>query len=404
MQRACHSSAPRDHDVVNRRKLHRPGSVLPLVLLLAGSPAGAAHLPDWAAAIAATAPEIPPGVPATTTRVLLSETRYTVQPDGTYRVRRRFAVQALSVVTEGVAIGSYHFDETAAITASRAWHLRHDEQVRRSHSAPVDIAVGDAFLTSSKTRLFPVDDVKKGSLVFFEFEAKEKPYFLTLTNLFFENAPVVLARFELELPPGWSARWTWLQGKGPEPTVAGPLRSWELRDLPAPVKEDLAPPPEQVAAELGVNLSAPPGAVAATATFFDWAAVSGWYEGMAKGRAAVTPAIAAAAGRSPSDGEPNTVKRILDSATMVRDRVRYVAVELGIGGYQPHAASETLSNLYGDCKDKGTLLQSVLSAAGITSYPLLVNVGGSSSREPGVSSSRCPRRRHRRIAWRDGWI
>jgi len=110
---------------------------------------------------------------------------------------------------------------------------------------PVDIAVGDAFLSTSKARLIPVDNVKKGSLVFFEFEAREKPYFLTLTNLFFENAPVVLGRFELELPPGWSARWAWLQGKGPEPTVTGPLRSWEMRDLPAPVKEDLAPPPEQ---------------------------------------------------------------------------------------------------------------------------------------------------------------
>src|SRR3989449_6982983 len=98
---------------------------------------------------------------------------------------------------------------------------------------------------------------------------------------------------------------------------------------------------------------------------------------MAKGRGDVTPAIAtAAAGRGTSEGDPSALERILASATMVRDRVRYVAVELGIGGYQPRPASETLSKLYGDCKDKGTLLQSVLSAGGITSYPLLVNVGG----------------------------
>ncbi len=377
MRRVLDSSAPLDRDVVRRRNLRRRGSILALALLLAGSQARAAHLPEWAAAIAAAAPEVPPGSPATPTRVLLSETRYSVQPDGTYRVRRRLAVQALSVVTEGVGIGYFHFDETAQIVASRAWHLRHDDSVRRSHSAPVDIAVGDAFLTSSKTRLFPVDDVKKGSLVFFEFEAKEKPYFLTLTNLFFEGAPVALARFELELPPGWSARWTWLQGKGPEPTMTGPVRSWDLRDLPAPVKEDLAPPPDEMAPELGVNLAPPPGAVPAAANFSDWAAVSRWYEAMAKGRGDVTPAIAtAAAGRGTSEGDPSALERILASATMVRDRVRYVAVELGIGGYQPRPASETLSKLYGDCKDKGTLLQSVLSAGGITSYPLLVNVGG----------------------------
>src|SRR5206468_9062578 len=111
--------------------------------------------------------------------------------------------------------------------------------------------------------------------------------------------------------------------------------------------------------------------------FSDWAAVSRWYEAMAKGRGDVTPAIAtAAAGRGTSEGDPSALERILASATMVRDRVRYVAIELGIGGYQPRPASETLSRLYGDCKDKGTLLQAVLAARGITSYPLLVNAGG----------------------------
>ena len=97
---------------------------------------------------------------------------------------------------------------------------------------------------------------------------------------------------------------------------------------------------------------------------------------MARGREAVTPAIEAVARRGPSEGDPSALERMLASATMVRDRVRYVAVELGIGGFQPHAAAETLSNLYGDCKDKGTLLQSVLAAGGMTSYPLLVNLGG----------------------------
>src|SRR5882762_8855061 len=340
MRPASHSSAPPDGDGMRRRNPGRRGSFLALALLLAGSPARASSLPDWAAAIAAGAPEVPPGAPSSPTRVLLSETRYSVQPDGTYRVRRRVAVQALSVVTEGVGVGYFHFDETAQIVASRAWHLRHDDSVRRSHSAPLDITVGDAFLTSSKTRLFPVDDVKKGSLVFFEFEAKEKPYFLTLTNLFFENAPVGAARFEIELPPGWSARWTWLRGKGPEPAVSGAVRTWEMKDLPEPVKEDLAPPPEETAPMLGVNLAPPPGAVTAAASFPDWAAVSRWYEGMAKGREAVTPAIAAAAGPGPSAGEASPLDRILASARMVRDRVRYVAVELGIGGYQPHAAAE----------------------------------------------------------------
>src|SRR5262245_37702420 len=375
-RRASSSSALKANDMITIRSLRR--CALPAIALALGtSPAHASRFPDWAAAIVANAPEVPAGVPASPTRILLSETRYAIQPDGTYRIRRRLAVQALSAVTEGISLGWYHFDETAQFTSTRAWHLPPNEvTARRSHMLPMDIAVGDEFLTSSKVRVVPIDNVKKGSLVFFEFEARERPYFLTLTSLFYEGAPVALARFELELPPGWNARWAWLQGSGPEPTVAGSMRSWEMRDLPAPIKEDLAPAPEESAAMLGVNLSPPPGAGVAAAVFSDWAAVSRWYEGLAKDRATVTPAIETAAKRAVPDGGPSRLDVMLASASTVRDRVRYVAVELGIGGFQPRAAAETLSNLYGDCKDKATLLQSFLAARGITSFPLIVNLGG----------------------------
>ena len=45
----------------------------------------------------------------------------------------------------------------------------------------------------------------------------------------------------------------------------------------------------------------------------------------------------------------------------------------GVGRYQPHAASEVLQNGYGDCKDKHTLLQPMLKAEGIQSYPVLID-------------------------------
>jgi hypothetical protein len=57
----------------------------------------------------------------------------------------------------------------------------------------------------------------------------------------------------------------------------------------------------------------------------------------------------------------------------VQKEVRYVAIEIGIGGYQPHVASATLSNKYGDCKDKATLLTVMLRQAGITAYPVIIH-------------------------------
>jgi hypothetical protein len=57
--------------------------------------------------------------------------------------------------------------------------------------------------------------------------------------------------------------------------------------------------------------------------------------------------------------------------------IHYVALDFGIGRYQPHAADDVLSNEYGDCKDKHTLLAALLKAEGIEAWPVLI----SSSRE-----------------------
>jgi hypothetical protein len=60
-------------------------------------------------------------------------------------------------------------------------------------------------------------------------------------------------------------------------------------------------------------------------------------------------------------------------AEFMQKDIRYMAVELGIGGFQPHPAPDTFSHRYGDCKDKATLLASMLREVGIDSYLVIVN-------------------------------
>src|SRR5262249_39611597 len=55
--------------------------------------------------------------------------------------------------------------------------------------------------------------------------------------------------------------------------------------------------------------------------------------------------------------------------------IRYVAINLGVGAIVPHAASEVLTNLYGDCKDHVTLLQALLKAKGIDSTVAIIDAG-----------------------------
>ena len=56
--------------------------------------------------------------------------------------------------------------------------------------------------------------------------------------------------------------------------------------------------------------------------------------------------------------------------------IRYVAVEYGQAGYEPHRASEIFLNKYGDCKDQAILLITMLREAGLAAYPVLIGTEG----------------------------
>ena len=58
--------------------------------------------------------------------------------------------------------------------------------------------------------------------------------------------------------------------------------------------------------------------------------------------------------------------------SLVQDRVRYVALLMGQGGYVPAAAETTWSRRFGDCKAKTALLLGMLHSLGIEAEPVLV--------------------------------
>jgi len=60
-------------------------------------------------------------------------------------------------------------------------------------------------------------------------------------------------------------------------------------------------------------------------------------------------------------------------ATFLQKQIRYFAIEMGVGGFQPHPAPEIFKGRYGDCKDKATLLSAMLSSVGIHSALVMVD-------------------------------
>lgn len=66
----------------------------------------------------------------------------------------------------------------------------------------------------------------------------------------------------------------------------------------------------------------------------------------------------------------------------LKNNMRYVSIQFGIGGYKPFPANFVDEKKYGDCKALTNYMRNMLSAAGIKSYPALINAGYS---EPPVA-------------------
>lgn len=348
----------------------RVRSLLATALLAVTSlPALAARLPEWARPIADAAPAIPDGPADNPTIVLFRERRIAVQPDGRFRETVRTALQILRA-DDDLAIGYMPFRVGDKVKTANAWHLAPGEKVDKSWSM-LDVASGDSFLSDIRTRVAHVEGVRRGSLVFFEFEAWSTPETLALYELFYDDDPVKAWRLVLELPPGWSTRHEWLRRPGAEPAGSGSAVTWELRDMAPRPKGQLLGTLAERAPMLWVGL-VPPAGAATPPSFTEWGAFSAWYSKIVAGTDAVTPEVQAEADRVCAAAATD-LDCIVALARHVRDRVRYVAIELGIGGYRPHLAADTLKALYGDCKDKGTLLRALLAARKIPSWPVLVN-------------------------------
>jgi len=118
-------------------------------------------------------------------------------------------------------------------------------------------------------------------------------------------------------------------------------------------------------------------------SFSSWAEVGSWYAGLQKDPLEVTPAIQAKAAEL-TKGLKTDDEKIRALYSFVSLKYHYIGLDFGIGRYQPHAADDVLGNGYGDCKDKHTLLASLLKAAGYDAWPALIHV--SRNLDPDVPS------------------
>jgi transglutaminase-like putative cysteine protease/tetratricopeptide (TPR) repeat protein len=106
-------------------------------------------------------------------------------------------------------------------------------------------------------------------------------------------------------------------------------------------------------------------------TYKSWQDVGHWYwnlvvDQMQDDGTLKKAAVAATAGLTSTADKVKAIHRLVVEST------RYVGLEFGIHGYKPYKATQVLERRFGDCKDKASLLVTLLRAVGVDAEMVLL--------------------------------
>ena len=367
----------------------RLGSILAAIavfLLGLAAPIRAGDAPQWMHALV-NAP-LPEHDEKTDAVLLLSEDTFSVQGNGKMKRIERRVYKILR--PDGRTYGTVYatFDSETKINSIHGWCIPaqgKDYEVKDKDAAETGLlGVQDGVLmTDLKARVLTIPAADPGNVVGYELEQEVHPYILQDVWRFQRmGVPVRESHYSLQLPAGWEYKAMWLNHAEQAPTSAGSGQwQWVMTNVPAVKSEDSMPPLSGVAGRMIVSLF-PPGGSGAKG-FESWNEMARWEEDLDRGRRDASPEIKQKVAALTASA-PTTLAKMQTLARFVQTDIRYVAIELGIGGLQPHPAAEIFTHHYGDCKDKANLLGSMLHEIGVASFHISINTrrGGAAPDRP----------------------
>ena len=299
--------------------------------------------------------------------VLFSENETTVKDNGETVTRERQVIKVLRPEGRHEAFQGVPFDEETKLNYFKGWSINArgvEYEAKKEDIAEVGAGEGYEVYSDAKAKVMRIPGVDVGTVVGIEWEQKKHPYTFEDHWFFQFHQPVVRARFVLHLPPGWEYRATWLQYKEQAPRIEGNTYVWELSDLPRIETENEMPHWRALAGQLIVTYFSEK---TRGRSYANWSDFGAWYGQLTAGMRDPSPALQQKV-RELAPASLPLLDRIKALARFAQRDVRYAAIEIGIGGLQPHPASEVFSNRYGDCKDKATVLSAMLAQIGVKSY------------------------------------
>jgi hypothetical protein len=334
----------------------------------------AGDAPAWMHALASA--QIPPHDEKTDAVEMYSERIVTVQSAGKIKTLVREAYKVIRPGGRDLGTVVIPFDATTRISNLHAWCIPaqgKDYEVKEKDSAEVAMPAvqGSELITDVRAKVVHIPAADPGNLIGYEYEQEDHPFVLQDIWYFQGAYPTRESHYTVQLPAGWEYKAYWLNHSEAAPKQNGNNQwQWVVSGVPGIKDETYMPPHRGVAGQVILSF-VPPGGTPGT-TFVSWRDMGLWYTELTRGRrdasAEMRQKVAALTASATTP-----VEKMQALARFVQRDIRYVAIELGIGGYQPHPAVDVFTHRYGDCKDKATLMAAMLKEVGIESYYVVIN-------------------------------
>jgi len=325
-----------------------------------------APVPQWGLDAAKT--PTPAYVKDAASVILLDEYVESIDAQGRATERERTAMRILK--PQGRESGcDVDYDVDEKINYFREWTLTADGKTFQAKDT--DFAdIGDTsvpiMLSTRKERRVHPPAADVGAVVVCESEELLAPWDQEKIWGIQHSIPAVDQVFEVDLPEGRSYAVSWHRFAPVTPVQVAPDHwRWEIKDVRALDLRDVQSSPEWEA--LQARMSVTWGEAAVSGKDNEWRAYGEWTTTLEAGRPDPNPEITAKAQELVA-GAPDLYTKLKKITEYIQKNIQYFIVMRGIGGLQAHFAGDIFRNRYGDCKDKTTLLISMLQVAGIKAY------------------------------------
>ena len=237
---------------------------------------------------------------------------------------------------------------------------------------PPPSAVEAGLLVDARLMYFTLPEMSDGCIIDYAYSTNNVGHLKRgefWRQVYFQTSePVRYYRFAVHAPKKKQLRYH-IHGPQIQPTIteANYTRSYtfETRDIPPLREEEFMPAIEDLS--YSINIS----------SLDSWDSLMEWYATLIREQDYITPDIEKKT-KELLAGTWTRKEKIKRLYEYVAANIDYVGIELGIWAIKPRPAPKIFKDGYGDCKDKTTLLSTMLSVAGITSYPVLIPAGKSS--------------------------